>query len=490
VADRPVSGDEGVPGDLGDIDPATFRAAMHAVADRVADYLEGVGELPVLPQTRPGDVARALPASAPAEPEAIDTILADFDRLVVPNNTHWNHPGFMAYIAITGSAPGILGETLAAALNVNAMLWRTSPVATELEERVCDWVRQMMGLPEAFRGHINDTASIGVLLALAAARERAVPDVRVRGSDGRRFAVYTSDQAHSSVDKAAITLGLGLDGVRRVASDEAFRMDLGALAAAIEADVAAGVVPLAVVATAGTTSTGSLDPLEGAAAVAAAHGAWFHVDAAYGGGAMVLAEIRDALVGIERADSVVINPHKWLFTPVDCSILLLREPERLKAAFSLVPAYLATTEQGVTNLMDYGPQLGRRFRSLKLWMVLRAFGVDGIRARIAAHIAMARELAAWIDADDAFERVAPVSLGIVAFRALSGAGPEADDALNQRIVADVNARGQVFLSPSVLGGRSVLRVVVGNLRTTPAHVRLAWAQIQEAAASLGPPSRG
>ncbi|MEZ4235027.1 MAG: aminotransferase class I/II-fold pyridoxal phosphate-dependent enzyme [Myxococcota bacterium] len=451
MADRPVN-------PLGDLPPDELRAVMHQAADKVADYLAGVGELPVLPPTQPGDVARALPSAPPASPEPMDAVLADFDRLVVPNNTQWNHPAFFAYIAITASAPGIVGETLAAALNVNAMLWRTSPVATELEERVCDWVRQMMGLPEGFRGHMNDTASIGVLLALAAARDRAVPDVRDRGLQGApQLAVYTSDQAHSSLDKAAITLGLGLHAVRRVPSDEAFRMDVAALRRAIEADRAAGVVPLVVLATAGTTSTGSLDPLDAVADAAEAAGAWFHVDAAYGGGAMVVPEVRAALPGIERADSVVVNPHKWLFTPVDCSILLLRAPERLKAAFSLVPPYLATTEAGVTNLMDYGPQLGRRFRALKLWMVLRAFGVDGIRERIAAHLALARQLAGWVDADAGFVRVAPVTLGIVAFRALSGAGDEADDALNRRVRRGEPARAGVPVHVGAAGAHRAAR---------------------------------
>lgn len=465
--------------DLGDLDPVVFRAAAHRVADLIADYLEHVGDRPVLARTTPGDVAAALAASAPEDPEPIETILADFERIVVPNNTHWNHPGFMAYIAITGSGPGILGEALAAALNVNAMLWRTSPVATELEARTCDWVRDLMGLPSTFRGHINDTASIGVMLALAAARERAVPDVRRTGLGGARLAVYTSDQSHSSVDKAAITLGIGLDAVRRLPSGPGFRFDAAALAAALDADRSAGITPLAVVCTAGTTSTGAIDPIERLADVCEARGVWLHVDAAYGGGAAIRPDIRAKMAGIERADSVVVNPHKWLFTPVDCSILLLRDPELLKTAFSLVPAYLRTPEQGVTNLMDYGPQLGRRFRALKLWMVLRAFGAAGLRARIGEHLRLARLLADEVDADPRFERVAPVELGIVAFRAL-GPTPEESDRLNERILAAVNARGRVFLSHTVLGGRTVLRVVVGNLRTREHHVRAAWDEIRAA----------
>ncbi|MEQ1501186.1 MAG: aminotransferase class I/II-fold pyridoxal phosphate-dependent enzyme [Myxococcota bacterium] len=460
---------------------------MHQVADMVADYLEQIEDYPVLPATRPGEVAALLPTSAPEQGEPIDAILADFATTITPHTTHWNHPGFMAYIANTASGPGILGETLAAALNANAMLWRTSPVATELEERVCDWVRQLVDLPPVFRGHINDTASIGVLLALAAARDRAAPDVRSVGLSGEHLVVYTSDQAHSSVDKAAITLGLGLDQVRRIPSDGSFRMDVEALADTVRREASRGVTPIAIVATAGTTSTGSLDPLEGVAAVAREHGAWFHVDAAYGGGAAVLPEVRAKFAGIEHADSIVINPHKWLFTPVDCSILYLRDPAALKAAFALVPAYLKTTDPGVTNLMDFGPQLGRRFRALKLWMVLRSFGAEGLRSRIGEHLRLAKQLADAVDADPAFARVAPVELGIVAFRCLSGGSPEDDDALAMRVIAEVNARGDVFLSHSVLGGRTVLRVVVGNIRTTERHVTAAWDQIRSIAAALRAP---
>jgi aromatic-L-amino-acid decarboxylase len=450
------------------------REALHQVADLVADYLENIEDHAVFPDIVPGSVAERLASAAPEQPEPLAAVLQDVRDVVIPNMTHWNHPGFMAYIAISGSLPGILGEMVAAALNVNAMLWRTSPAATELEERVCDWVRQLLVLPPSFVGHINDTASIGVMLALAAARERAVPGVRQTGLQGQRLRIYTSDQAHSSVDKAAIALGLGLQSVCRLPADSEFRFDPQSLERALQQDRAQGVTPLAVLATAGTTSTGTLDKLQPIAELAERHGAWLHVDAAYGGGAAICPEIRAELEGLERADSVVINPHKWLFVPVDCSLLFLREPELLKRAFSLVPAYLATPERGVTNLMDYGPQLGRRFRSLKLWMVLRAFGADGLRARIREHLRLARLLASWIDADSRFERVAPVELGIVAFRA------KGDDALQHQILDAVNRSGEVFLSHSVLRGQTVLRIVVGNIRTTERHVRRAWELVCQA----------
>jgi len=477
----------------GDLAPDELRAALHRAADLAADYLEGVGDYPVLPRVGPGEVARGLPPSPPVEAEPLDTILDDYKRWIEPNVTHWNHPGFFAWIAITGSGPGIIGEMLSAALNVNAMLWRSSPAATELEERTTDWLRQMIDLPPAFRGHINDTASSGILLALAAARHRAVGDVRHRGLAGRGdlppLTVYASDQAHSSLDKAALTLGLGLDQVRRIESDGAFRLIPEALEGAIEADRAAGRRPIAVVATAGTTSTGSVDPLPEVAAIAHRHRLWLHIDAAYAGGAAVCPEHREKLAGLEEADSIVVNPHKWLFVPVDCSVLFLRDPEALTTAFSVVPEYLKTKEEGVTNLMDYGFQLGKRFRSLKLWMVLRAFGVRGIQERIREHCRIARLLASWIEAEPGFELAAPVPFAIVAFRAVGAGDPRAgdprrEDAFNERLIEEVNAAGPVLLSHSRLGGRYVLRIVVGNLKTTEEHVRNAWALIRDTAARL------
>lgn len=471
-----------------DLAPEEFRAALHRVADLVADYLETSGSYPVLPPVAPGDVARSLPASAPEQGEPIDRILDDYKSLIEPNVTHWNHPGFLAYFAITGSGPGILGETLAAGLNVNAMLWRTSPAATELEERCCDWLRQMMNLPPAFRGHINDTASISTLIALAAARERLPLDVRAKGLAGRpevpALVVYTSDQAHSSVDKAVILLGLGAENVRRVASDADFRMSVPALEAAIREDRAAGRLPLAVVATTGTTSTSSIDPVPAIADLCEREGIWLHVDAAYGGSAAICPEIRAAMPGIERGDSLVVNPHKWLFVPVDCSILYVRDPGLLRNAFSLVPEYLRTGDSATTNLMDLGVQLGRRFRALKLWMVIRSFGVEGLRARIREHCSLASWLAGQIDAEPGFERMAPTPLGLVCFRALPQRSGEDPNRFNERLMERINAAGPFLLSHTVLHGRYTLRVAIGNLRTTREHIEALWRLIRETADGL------
>jgi aromatic-L-amino-acid decarboxylase len=472
---------------LGDLPPAEFRAAMHRVADLVADYLEHVGDYPVLPRVHPGDVRASLAAVPPRDPEALDAVLDDYRRLIEPNVTHWNHPGFMAYFGITGSGPGILGEALAAGLNVNAMLWRTGPAATELEEVVTDWLRQMMGLPAPFRGHINDTASVSTFVALAAARDRAPGlEIRERGLAGRAdippLVMYASEQAHSSVDKAAIALGLGLANLRKVPVDAAFRMDPVALEALIAEDRAHGRLPIAVVATAGTTSTTSVDPLQAIAAICRREAIWLHVDAAYGGAAAICPEFRPLFDGMEEADSVVMNPHKWLFTPVDCSVLLVREAAALRNAFSLVPEYLRTDEAGVTNLMDYGIQLGRRFRALKLWMVIRAFGVSGLRDRIRYHCDLARELAGWVRAEPGFEVVAPVPFSVVCFRVVRGASGEEQDRLNEKVLAEVNAAGPVFLSHTRLGGRLVLRIAIGNIRTQRRHVETAWQLIRKAAA--------
>lgn len=475
----------------GDLPSDEIRKALHRAADRIADYLESVASYPVVPRIQPGDVARELPSAPPEMPESLDAILDDYERIIEPNTTHWNHPGFLAYFGITGSGPGIVGEALAAALNVNAMLWRSGPAQTELEERVCDWLRQMMDLPEGFHGHINDTASTSSLVALTAARHRLPDlDVRERGLSGRPDApplvVYASDQAHSSIDKAAIVLGVGQENVRRVESDADFRMSVPALAAAIEADRAAGKLPMAVVATVGTTSSTSIDPVEEIAELSAREGIWLHVDAAYAGSAAICPELRALMRGIERADSLVTNPHKWLFTPVECSILYVRDPALLRDAFSLVPEYLRTGEAGVTNLMDLGFQLGRRFRSLKLWMVIRAYGAQGLRERIREHCALASDLAARIGAEPGFELAAPVPFSTVCFRALPAGEPDpvAADRFNERLLARVNAAGPFFLSHTVLAGRYTLRVAIGNVKTTGVHIDALWDLLREQAISL------
>jgi aromatic-L-amino-acid decarboxylase len=433
-----------------------FRADGAAALAWAARYLEGVRDLPVLSRVEPGAVRAALPAAPPEEPEPFAAVLQDLDDVLLPGITHWNHPRFFAYFAISGSEPGILAELLAATLNVNAMLWRTSPAATELEELVLDWIAQLMGLPDGLHGHIEDTASTSTLAALAAARELRPGGV-----------VLCSDQAHSSVEKAARILGLE---ARKVAVDDEFRMRPDALAEALE-DAEVG----AVVATVGTTSTTSVDPVPAIADLAEQAGAWLHVDAAYAGSAMVCEELRWAFEGCERADSLVVNPHKWLFTPVDCSCIFSRRPEVLRRAFSLVPEYLRSDEDA-TNLMDYGPALGRRFRALKLWAVIRCYGRSGLQERIREHVRLAQLFASWVEAEPGWEVVAPVPFSVVCFRR------EASDEENQAIVERANATGEVFFSPTVLRDRIVLRLAVGNLRTTAEDVERAWAVLREAAA--------
>jgi aromatic-L-amino-acid decarboxylase len=460
-----------------------FARHARAVIDRIVAYFADVGEMPVLSRVKPGEVRAGIPAEMPAEGEPMEAILADFDRLVVPGTMHWNHPGFFGYFAMTGSRPGILGEMLAAALNVNAMLWRTGPAATELEEACLDWIRQALGLPDGFTGEITDTASTSTLYALAAARDAAFPEARGRGLSGVPAGrVYCSSETHSSIDKAVATLGLGYGGVRRVAVDDAFRMDADALAGAIRRDRRAGDTPVAVVATAGTTGTAAIDPMAAIAEVCEREGVWLHVDAAYGGPAAMVPGHEWVLDGAGRADSVVVNPHKWLFVPIDCSILLVRDRERLARAFSRTASYLTVPddEQPATNLMDYGLALGRRFRALKLWFVLRYFGARGIAQRIGEHMRLAALFESWVRESEGWEVLAPRHLSLVVFR---WKGP---DEANQRILERVNEGGEVFLSHTVLqrpeGGRVyALRLAVGNLATTEAHVAAAWAHLQTAA---------
>ncbi|MGQ0764252.1 MAG: pyridoxal phosphate-dependent decarboxylase family protein [Gemmatimonadota bacterium] len=471
-----------------DLSPAEFERAARAALVWVIRYLETNSSLPVVPDLRPGDVARLLPLTAPDTPESLDDILADFERIIVPGTTHWNHPGFMAYFAITGSAPGIIAELLSAALNNNAMLWKTGPAETELEQRTLDWLRSAMGLGDGWTGVINDTASISTMLALASAREAIDRDVRERGLAGRsdlpRLRVYTSEHSHSSVDKAAITLGVGQENVVHVPVDDRYRMRSAELARAIAADRAAGFLPLAVVATVGTTSTSSVDPVDQILEITRREDVWLHVDASYAGSAALLPECRHHFTGTDAADSLVVNPHKWLFVPVDLSALYTRRPDVLKRAFSLVPEYLVTREQDeAMNLMDYGIQLGRRFRSLKLWFVMRAFGLEGLRERLRRHIALAAHFAGLVALEPGWTVTAPHPFSLVCFRATPpGLSDRATDDLNERILTRVNGTGRVFLSHTRLDGRYTIRLAIGNLRTTRVHVDEAWSLLRAAAA--------
>ncbi len=485
---------------LADMDPERFRTAGHAVVDILADYLAGVERYPVLPPLEPGELRPRFPATAPEAPEPLAAILDDYRRLVEPNATHWQHPGFLAYFSTTASGPGILGEMLAAGLGSNAMLWRTSPVATELEQVVVDWLRRALGLPEAFDGLLTEAASTSSLIALAAAREQAGLDAAARGlAGGPRPRVYASAEAHSSIEKACMTLGLGREALVRVPVDDAYVLRPDALAAAIATDRSAGRRPIAVVATLGTTSSTSVDPVAAMAEIARREGLWLHVDAAYAGSVAIIPERRGRFAGWELADSIVVNPHKWLFAPLDASLLLARRMEAIRAAFSLVPEYLRTLDRAspVRDYNDYTPQLGRRFRALKLWILLRYFGLEGLRRRIEHHVALAEAFAGWVDADPDWERLAPAPFSTVCFRHRPARfrGREDEPAVraeldesNRRLMDAVNRTGEVFLSHTRLRDRFTIRVAIGNLRTEERHVRRAWELLRSEARALEGPT--
>ena len=480
---------------LRDMDPATFRREAHRLVDWLADYFEFPERYPVLARVRPGDISARLPAHAPEHGEPFDRIFEDFERIVVPGLTHWNHPGFFAYFAITASGPGVLAEMLTAGLNVQAMLWRTSPSATELEEVSLGWLRELIGLPSSFEGVIYDTASISTLHALAAAREVAFPEARRQGLSRNSSGsprVYCTEHTHSSIDKAVLTLGLGLEAIRRVPTDARYAMRPDALAACIAEDRAAGHRPVAVVATVGTTSSTSIDPVAPIAAVCTDAKVWLHVDASYAGVMAMVPAWRHILEGAGAADSLVVNPHKWLFTPFDLSAFYCRRMDVVRRAFSLVAEYLKTQEAApVRNLMDTGVQLGRRFRALKLWMVLRYFGAEGLRARLEEHVRLARLFAGWVDGDPGFERMADVPFSVVCFRwHPAGLDDDALDRLNERLLDAVNATGEIFVSHTRLEGRYVIRLAVGNLRTTETHVARAWALFREHAVTLSTQTDG
>ncbi len=471
---------------MSDMSSADFRKYGKELIDWLADYLEHPQRYPVLSQVKPGEVKSQLPAQPPTTPESFDAIFADFEDIILPGITHWNHPGFMAYFGITGSMPGILGELLSAGLNVNGMLWRTSPSATELEEVVMNWLRQMVGLPDSFEGVIMDTASISSLIAVAAAREALNLRVREEGMAGRldlpRLTMYTSEQSHSSIEKAGIVLGIGQSNVRKIEVDAEFRLRPDYLADAIEQDRRSGHMPFFACATVGTTSTTSIDPVPAIADICEREKLWLHVDGAYGGNAAIVPEMRWVLDGVDRADSFVMNPHKWLFTPIDFSAFYTRHVDTLKRAFSILPEYLRTSEgdaQAVKNYMDYGVQLGRRFRALKFWFIVRTFGVEGLIAQIREHLRLAKKFEGWVRDSVDWEVVAPVPFSTVCFRACPGNVPEEKwNDLNETIITAVNATGEVFLSHTKLNGCYIIRLAIGNIRTEEQHIARAWELLQ------------
>ena len=484
---------------LGDMPAEEFRRYGHELIDWIANYFEHIEDLPVLAQMEPGDLKAQLPSSPPEQGESMQAILADIDRLIVPALTHWSHPSFFAYFATSTSAPGIFGELLSAAFDVKSMLWRTSPASTELEEVALDWLRQMMGLDAGMSGFIYDTASVSSMHAIAAAREGVELRIREEGMSGRKdlplLRVYASEQAHSSIDKGIITLGLGQRSLRKIPSDKEFRMEAKALAAAIDEDKRNGILPFCVVATVGTTSTSSIDPVPALAEICEQHKLWLHVDAAYGGSAAIVPEMRHIVDGCEAADSLVLNPHKWLFTPFDLSVLYCRHLDLLRRAFSLVPEYLRTPEQEkVRSGSDYGVQLGRRFRALKLWMIIRYFGHRGLAARIRDHCRLAQLFASWVETANDWEVMAPAPFALVCFRACPAIEGEAEDvcgkrldALNEAIMHGVNATGKALLSHTKLNDKLTLRLSIGNIRTTERHVRQVWNLLNEQLSQLSKP---
>jgi aromatic-L-amino-acid decarboxylase len=472
---------------LGDMPAEEFRRSGYRIVDRIADYFEKIEEMPVLAQVDPGSLKGKLPTAPPTGPEDFASVLDDVERLILPAVTHWNHPNFHGLFATSTSSIGLFGDMFASAFDMKAMLWRTAPASTELEDVVLDWLRQLMGLPDTFEGMIYDTASVSTMHAIAAARERAGFDVRERGMSGRTdlplMRVYASEHVHSSIDKACITLGLGTRSLRKIACNERYEMIAEKLSEAIEEDIAAGYVPICVIPTIGTTSTTSVDPVDAIADICEKFGIWLHVDAAYAGSAAIVPEMQTLYQGWERADSIVTNPHKWLFTPFDLSVLYCRDLGELKKAFTLVPEYLRTSDDSaVKNGMDYGIQLGRRFRSLKLWFVMRYFGSEGMAARIREHCRLARLFASWVERSPDCEMMAPVRFALVCFR-LCPDGVEDADELNERFMNELNASGEAYLSHTKLDGKFVLRLSVGSIRVEERHLEKVWVLVERFAAA-------
>lgn len=481
---------------LGDMPVADFRRAAAQVADMAADYLDCLEDYPVRPDIEPGSIRAQLPECPPAQGEPLEAVFEDYRRLIEPHITHWQHPGFMGYFPAVASGPGILGEWLASALNSNVMLWGNAPSSTELEEVVVSWLRQMLGLPAGFDGMFADTASVSTLLAIVAARH-VVPglEARDRGLAGRGdvgpLRLYGSTETHSSIEKACVVAGIGREGVRKVAVDDAYRMRPDALAAAVAEDRAAGWTPFCVVATVGTTSSTSVDPVAEIAEICRRERLWLHTDAAYGGSAALAPEYRELFAGWEESDSIVINPHKWMFTPFDASLLLFRHPEVHRDAFSVVPEYLKTREAGEAhNYHEYGIQLGRRFRALKLWMMIRYFGVEGMAERIRESCRQARQLAEWVEGDPDWELMAPVPFSTVCLRyrprhlVEQADEPQTAgtlDAWNSAILEAVNKSGRALVSHTRLAGRYTIRVALGNPRQTMNHVSACWNLLRETA---------
>ena len=472
-------------GSLSDMPPEEFRKYGYQLIDWITEYLKDAEKYPVLSRINPGDVKNKIPLQPPVKPEQFAEVLKDVDKIIIPGMTHWNHPNFMAYFNSTASAPGILAELLASAFNINGMLWKSSPSSTELEQATLNWFRQMLFLPEDFWGIIYDTASVSSMHAIAAARESINVLTREKGLAGRtdipRLKLYCSEHAHSSIDKSVLTLGIGLEGIRKIPVDNEFKMIPEKLAEAITEDKKNGWLPFCVVATIGTTSTTSIDPVNEIAEICRKEKIWLHVDAAHAGVTAMLPEMKNIFAGVQFADSLVVNPHKWMFVPIDLSVLFTKHPDILKRAFSLVAEYLKTGQDSeVENYMDYGIQLGRRFRSLKLWFVIRYFGVEGIQNILKEHLRLGKLFAGWIDAHPEFERMAPIPFSTTCFRANPGNLNEKElDILNEKLMNRVNETGKLFITHTKLNNKFVIRLVISGLRTKKIHVKNAWELIQK-----------
>lgn len=467
---------------IGDMPSEEFKKYGYKLIDWVADYLDNIESNPVLAQVKPGYIKSQLPREAPANHESFDEMINDLNKIIMPGVTHWNHPNFMAYFNSTSSGPGILGELLSAAINANGMVWKSNPSGTELEETVLNWFREMIGLPSNYFGIVYDTASVSTMHAIAAAREYTGLDIRTNGMTGLpNMILYCTEQTHSSIDKGALTLGIGLNNIRKIPTDENYAMIPEKLEQAIHEDRAKGFIPFCVVATVGTTSSTAIDPVDEIADICEKEKLWLHVDSAYAGVTAMLPEMKNYFKGMERADSIVINPHKWLFVPVDFSIFYTSKPDVLKRAFSLVPEYLKTTEESVINYMDYGIQLGRRFRALKFWFVIRYFGVEGLQQRLREHLRLAKMFASWVDENPNFERLAPVYFGTICFRAKPDNKLNEDElnTLNEKLLNKINERGKVFLVHTKLKGKFTIRLVVSGLRMEERHIEYAWKLINE-----------
>jgi len=472
------------------VDNETFRRCGHEFVEWIADYLRDVESYPVVSRVKPGEVKSRLPGAPPEAAESMDRIFADFREVILPGISHWQHPGWHAYFPANNSPASVLAEMLTAGLGVQGMIWQTSPAASELEDLVLDWLRQLTGLPAGFAGTIQDTASTAALCALISAREKATGFESNERGFRRPLTVYASGEAHSSIEKGVKIAGYGRENLRLIKTDANFALIPAELEAAIAADKAAGLMPACVVATLGTTSSTAVDPLRAVGEIAARHGLWLHVDAAYAGTAAVCPENRWILDGAERMDSFVFNPHKWMLTNFDCSAYFVKDPGALVRSFEIHPEYLKTgVDPYVKNYRDWGIQLGRRFRALKLWFVIRSYGAEGLRAFVREHQRLAALFRGWVEAAPDFELLAPVPFGLVCFRWNDGRRSDEElDGINKALLEKVNASGKVFLTHTVLRGRFTIRMVVGQRTTEERHVRTAWEVILSAARESAPRS--